>query len=167
VAGTKEADAFERFVDLFERFFAEVRDAEQVFPLAVEQVVYSEHAALFEAIGGANGEADFGTTHLQLFSQVDGVLVSAIQWDACHRAPSLRDGDVLTGLGDRAGIASISAEVYQVSSGARTKLRKKSDKTSRDASMDWRIERSLKLPNGDELSHRGCTVEHEFEMMEQ
>jgi hypothetical protein len=129
VAWAIEADAFERFVDLFERLFAEVRDAEKVFPFAVEQVIYREYAALFEAIRGANGEADFSTAHLQLLSQVDRVLVSAVQWDTCHLGlPPVVIGCVI-GAGDYCGnrLASVtvSAKVYQVSNGARMNLHKK------------------------------------------
>jgi len=70
-AGAVEADAFEGFVDLFKRLLAEVRDAEQVFLAAVEQVVDGEDAALFETVRGPHGEADFGRAHLQFFSEID------------------------------------------------------------------------------------------------
>jgi hypothetical protein len=65
-----EADVFERLVDFFEGLFAEIRDAEQVFARAIEQVVDCKDAALFEAVGGADGEADFGRAHLEFVFKI-------------------------------------------------------------------------------------------------
>jgi hypothetical protein len=31
--------------------------------------------------------------------------------------------------------------------------------------MNWRVGSLVATHDGDELSHRGCTLEHEFEMM--
>ncbi len=80
-----KADFFQRIVHLVERLFAEVGDAQQVVAGAVEQVVDREDAFLFEAVGCADGQADFGRAHLEaIFHALVGQL-SVIQWNAGHR----------------------------------------------------------------------------------
>ena len=56
----------------------------QVFARAVQQVVDREDAALFEAIGRADGQADFGRAHLELVLHVLRLLVGTVQRNARH-----------------------------------------------------------------------------------
>src|SRR3954470_13642379 len=84
LARSVEADVFKGLVHLFERLFAEVRDAEQVFARAVKQIVHCKDTALFEAVGGPHREADFGRAHLELFFEILGMLVGLIERNARH-----------------------------------------------------------------------------------
>ena len=82
--GRIEADAFQRLVDFFERLLAEVRDAQQVFARAVQQVVHGEDAPFFEAVGGADGEADFGGAHFESIADVLRFFEGTIERNAGH-----------------------------------------------------------------------------------
>lgn len=80
-----EANLGECVIHFVERLFAEVRNAQQVFPGAVQQVVDCEDAFFFEAIGRADGQADFGRAHLEPILHTLIGEFSMIEWNAGHR----------------------------------------------------------------------------------
>src|SRR5690348_3601478 len=84
-----EPDAFERLVDFFERLLPEIRDAQQVFWRAMQQVIDGEDAALLEAIRRAHGQANFGGAHVQSRRQILSLAVDRPQRNARHGGPSL------------------------------------------------------------------------------
>ena len=73
---TIEPDAFQRRVDLVEGLFAEVGDAQQIGWCAIQQIANGEDALFLKAIGSANGQTDFRSTHFQLSQQIIMLLVS-------------------------------------------------------------------------------------------
>lgn len=64
-----EADSLESLVNFFESLLAEVGNAQQIFARAMEQIVDREDAFFFEAVGRADGEADFRSAHFQTILQ--------------------------------------------------------------------------------------------------
>jgi len=80
--GAVEAEFFEGFIDLFEGLVAEVGDAQEPVGRTVEQIADGEDATFFEAVGGANGEADLGGAHLQTLLHEAGLFVLTAEWNA-------------------------------------------------------------------------------------
>ena len=63
-----EANARKSFVDFFECLFAEVGNAKKVVASAMEQVFHRENASFFKAVGGADGESNFRSAHVETFA---------------------------------------------------------------------------------------------------
>src|SRR5262249_27419471 len=92
-AASVKTDAFQGSIDFFQRLLAEVRNAQQIFSRAVQQVVDRKDASLFEAIGRSNRKADFGRTHFQAIVQVILRVRNGRQWNSSstHGFPPVRD----------------------------------------------------------------------------
>src|SRR5713101_8480653 len=80
----KEADVLQREVDLLECLLAEIGDAEQILAGRVQEIVDREDALFFEAIGRADGQADFRSAHLEPLLQVLGLTGDMVQRNTRH-----------------------------------------------------------------------------------
>ncbi len=80
----RKTDVLQGLIHFFERLAAEVRDAQKVLRLGVQQVVDRKNALLFEAIGCPDGEADFGSAHLKPLLEVFALHVGLIDGNASH-----------------------------------------------------------------------------------